>query len=153
MLNLPKLKYPYSEGVKISYKFGVPIGFSMILIAIILGEGLWTILMLSTYGYSILSLIVSFLLALGVGGYYAVKSVTNNDSLLLTSVKYSFSINAIIWSTFAITTFVSNSDEFRLLLLIPPILLFAVCVILSSVTISLLISYAIKRSIIYDKKL
>lgn len=118
---------------------------TILLPVLITEEGLFTLVMLGTYGLSTIGLVISFIIALWFGGITAQKSIENDNSLLLTSFKYSLLINLIIWTVFCfIIVFTTTAEEGIYEILVPPIIAFVVFTILSTLTIGLLISYVIK---------
>jgi hypothetical protein len=137
------------QSILISYMIGAPIGILTIIATIwipllLTGEGLLTIVILGTYGISTIGLVVAFLIALWIGGKIAYKNIKSGKSLLLTSLKYSTVVNLIIWSTFCLIIGLTVKEE-KFLMMIPPIIAFFVCTILTTFSIGLLISYVIKR--------
>jgi len=89
-----------------SYLIGLPLGLIMVLITIFFpsffsGETLLTMIMLVSFGGAIIGLVISFIISLWLGAIIAKKSIKRGDKLLLTSFKYSASINFIIWTVFA----------------------------------------------------
>lgn len=137
------------QSIMTSYLIGAPIGIFVVFATIfvpsfLFGEGLMTIVILGTYGISTIGLVVAFLIALWVGGKLAYKNIENGKSLLLTSFKYSTVVNLIIWTTFCLIIGLTVAEE-RFLMMIPPIIAFVVCTILTTFSIGLLISYMIKR--------
>lgn len=137
------------QSILTSYLIGAPIGIFVVLATIfvpsfLFGEGLLTIAVLGTYGVSTIGLIIAFLFSLWVGGKLAYKNIKNGKSLILTSFKYSTVVNLIIWTTFCLIVGLTITEE-RFLMMIPPIIAFVVCTILTTFTIGLLISYVIKR--------
>jgi hypothetical protein len=143
------------QSILTSYIIGAPIGLFVVFATIfvpgfLFGEGLLTIAILGTYGVSTIGLVIAFLIALGIGGKLAYKNIKSGTSVLLTSFKYATVVNAIIWSTFCIIIGLTVKEE-RFLMMIPSIIAFVVCTILTTFSIGLLISYIIKR--INDKNL
>ena len=137
------------KSILTSYLIGAPIGIfaiaSLIIIpSFITGEGLLTMVMLGVYSNPIIGLVISFLIALWIGGKLAFENINNGKSLILTSFKYSVIVNLIIWSTFCIIILLSNEED-KLIVIIPPIIAFIVCTILTTFTIGLLICYIIKK--------
>ena len=137
------------QSILTSYLIGAPIGIFVVLATIfvpsfLFGEGLMTIVILGTYGISTIGLVVAFLIALWIGGKLAYKNIKSGKSLLLTSFKYSSIVNLIIWSTFCVIVGLTVSEE-KFLMMIPPIIAFVICTILTTFSIGLLISYIIKR--------
>jgi hypothetical protein len=138
-----------NQSIMTSYLIGAPIGIFVVFATIfvpsfIFGEGLMTIAILGAYGISTIGLIVAFLLALGIGGKLAYKNIKNGKSLLLTSFKYSTVVNIIIWTTFCLIIGLTVTEE-RFLMMIPPIIAFFVCTVLTTFSIGLLVSYVIQR--------
>tara|TARA_R110002111_G_scaffold262455_1_gene338605 strand:- start:71 stop:550 length:480 start_codon:yes stop_codon:yes gene_type:complete len=137
------------KSILTSYLIGAPIGILTVIATIwipllLTGEGLLTIAILGTYGISTIGLVIAFLVALWIGGKLAHKNIKNGKSLLLTSFKYSSVVNIIIWTTFCVIIGLTVTEE-RFLMMIPPIIAFVVCTILTTFTIGLLIAYVIKR--------
>lgn len=137
------------QSILTSYLFGAPIGifvvFAMIFVpSFLFGEGLMTIVILGTYGISIIGLVVTFLIALWIGGKLAYRNIKSGKSVLMTSFKYSTVVNLIIWTTFCLIIGLTVTEE-RFLMMIPPIIAFVVCTVLTTFSIGLLISYIIKR--------
>ncbi len=133
-----------------SYLIGLPLGLGMVAITIFFpsmfsGEGLLTMIMLVTFGRAIVGLVISFLFSLWLGAIVAKKSVGNGDKLLLTSFKYSVSINLIIWTVFAIVAALSPENEWKVGLI--AVIAFVICTLLTTFTIGLLISYRIRTGI------
>ena len=103
-----------------------------------------TIVILGVYRISTIGLLVAFLIALWVGGKLAYHNIKRGKSLLLTSFKYSTVVNLIIWTTFCLIVGLTVVEE-MFLMMIPPIIAFVVCTILTTFSIGLLISFVIKR--------
>ena len=108
-----------------------------------------TTMFIFLYLHGTLGLLVSFLIALGIGGRNAVIDIQKQKSLLKTSFNYSLTINTIIWAVFIILTII-----FRVCvkygswsLLILPIFAFVFCTAITTFTIGLLICYVIKKII------
>jgi len=137
------------QSILTSYLIGTPIGILTVIATIwipllLTGEGLLTIVIIGTYGISTIGLVVAFLIALWIGGKLAYQYIKRGKSLLLTSFKYSTVVNLIIWTTFCLIVGLTVTEE-RFLMMIPPIIAFVVCTILTTFSIGLLIAYVIKR--------
>ncbi|MFD1015504.1 hypothetical protein [Winogradskyella rapida] len=137
------------QSILTSYLIGAPIGILTIVATIgipllLTGEGLLTIAIIGTYRISTIGLVVAFLIALWIGGELAYRNIKSGKSLLLTSFKYSTVVNLIIWTTFCLIVGLTVTEE-RFLMVIPPIIAFVVCTILTTFSIGLLIAYVIKR--------
>ena len=137
------------KSILASYLIGAPIGIFVVFASIFVpsfffGEGLITIVILGTYGISTIGLVMAFLIALWIGGKLAYRNIKIGKSLLLTSFKYSTVVNLIIWTTFCLIVGLTVAEE-RFLAMIPPIIAFVVCTILTTFSIGLLISYVIRR--------
>ena len=140
------------KGIIISYLIGAPVGLFTILIVSITpvaltGEGLGTMLLFGTYGKAILGLIISFLIALSIGGQNASIDIERQKSLIKTSFKYSLTVNAIIWTVFILLTILSNEKKNLFLFIIPPIIAFILCTIITTFTLGLLICFTIRKRI------
>ncbi len=137
------------KGISTSYLIGTPIGLLTIFIVFLIpaaltGEGLAPMGMVAVYCKSIVGLIISFLIALGVGGHNVVKDLRNQKSLIKTSFRYSLTVNAIVWSVFIFLTILDN-NEGLLTFLLPPIIAFVFCTAITTFTLGLLICYTIKK--------
>jgi hypothetical protein len=147
--NAKRMEKKLKQSILTSYLIGAPIGILTIIATIwipllLTGEGLLTIVILGTYGISTIGLVVAFLIALWIGGKLAYQNIKNGKSLLLTSFKYSIVVNLIIWTTFCVIIGLTVTEE-RFLMMIPPIIAFVVCTVLTTFSIGLIISYVIKR--------
>tara|TARA_B100000809_G_C14749366_1_gene391553 strand:+ start:27 stop:506 length:480 start_codon:yes stop_codon:yes gene_type:complete len=137
------------KSILASYLIGAPIGILTVIATIwipllLTGEGLLTIVILGAYGISTIGLVVSFLISLWIGGKIVYENINKGKSLLLTSLKYSTVVNLIIWTTFCLIIGVTVEKE-KFLMMIPPIIAFVVCTVLTTFSIGLLIAYVIKR--------
>ncbi|MEO9478798.1 MAG: hypothetical protein ABJO28_11430 [Maribacter dokdonensis] len=137
------------QSILTSYLIGAPIGIFIVFTTIfvpsyLFGDGLMTIAVLGTYGISTIGLVVAFLIALWIGGELAYRNTKSGKSLILTSFKYSAIVNLIIWTTFCLIVGLTVREE-RFLMMIPPIIAFGVCTILTTFTNGLLIAYVLKR--------
>lgn len=137
------------QSILTSYLLGAPIGiltmFATIYVPLLItGEGLLTLMIIGTYRFSIIGLGIAFIISLWFGGKLVFKNISKGKSLLLTSFKYSVFVNFIIWSTFCIIIFFTDEKE-PLFHVIPPIIAFFLCTVITTFTLGLLIAYAIKR--------
>ncbi len=144
------------KSILTSYLIGAPTGILVIFFILTLpfmltGEGLFSLVFFKIYGYSTIGLLLSFFIALFFGGAIAYQSVTNKDSLKITSFKYSLVVNVIIWFVFCLILFIQNLNDFTsfIIFLIPVIITFFISVLISVFTIGLIISSRIKKN--YDK--
>jgi hypothetical protein len=140
------------ESILTSYLIGLPIGLITTFLVFALpvsltGEGILTIVIIETYGKAIIGLILSFILALGFAGRNAYENLLSKKTLISTSFRYSLTVNLIIWSVFVIITLIDNFKFESLFYLIPPIIAFVICVLMTTYTIGLLISFMIQRKI------
>jgi hypothetical protein len=147
--NAKRMEKKLKQSILTSYLIGTPIGILTVIATIwipllLTGEGLLTIVIIGTYGISTIGLVVAFLIALWIGGKLAYQNIKRGKSLLLTSFKYSTVVNLIIWTTFCLIVGLTVTEE-RFLMMIPPIIAFVVCTILTTFSIGLLIAYVIKR--------
>jgi hypothetical protein len=137
------------QSIIASYLIGAPIGILTVIATIwipllLTGEGLLTMVIIGTYEASSVGLVIAFVIALWIGGKLAHENINNGKSLILTSFKYSTIVNLIIWTTFCLIVGITATEE-RFLMMIPPIIAFVVCTILTTFSIGLLIAYVIKR--------
>jgi len=140
------------ESILTSYLIGLPIGLLTTFIVFALpvsltGEGILTIVIIETYGKAIIGLIIAFIIALGLAGRNAFENLSRKKTLISTSFRYSLTVNLIIWSVFIIVTLIDNFKIESLFYLIFPIIAFIICVLITTYTIGLLISFMIKRKI------
>jgi len=147
--NEKRMEKKLKQSILTSYLIGAPIGILTVIATIwipllLTGEGLLTIVILGTYGISTIGLVVAFLIALWIGGKLAYENIKSGKSLLLTFFKYSTVVNLIIWATFFLIVGLTVTEE-KFLMMIPPIIAFVVCTILTTFSIGLLISYVIRR--------
>lgn len=147
--NAKRMEKKLKQSILTSYLIGAPIGIFVVFATIfvpsfLFGEGLMIIVVLGIYGISTIGLVVSFLIALWFGGKLAYKNIKSGKSLLLTSFKYSIVVNLIIWTTFCLIVGLTVVEG-KFLMMIPPIIAFVVCTILTTFSIGLLISYMIRR--------
>lgn len=153
-LNLKKLK---RFSILTSYITGLPLGFSGIYLPIILPTFLdrcgfmGTMMIVGVYWKSILGLLVSFLIALWIGGINAFTNISNNKSILLSSFKYSLTINRTIWPIFTLITVIDNLNNLNsnsfIVLFIIPILLFIIYLGATTFTLGCLVCFIIKKKI------
>jgi hypothetical protein len=139
------------QGILISYLAGTPVGLITVFIVftipiMLTGEGLATMALIGVYGKAILGLLISFLVALGIGGHNATVDIENKKSLLKTSFKYSLTVNSIIWTVFVLLTIFNNEKSFWLILTLP-IVAFILCTIITTFTLGLFICYMIKKRV------
>ena len=139
------------KGILTSYLIGAPPGliavcFVFLIPALLTGEGLALFGMAMIYGKAIVSLVISFLIALGIAGHYAVSDLERGRTLIKTSFRYSIAVNAIIWPVFMILTILDNMNNF-IILLLPPLIAFLFCTLGMTFTLGLLICYMIKKKI------
>ena len=130
-----------------SYLIGLPLGLGMIAATIFFpsmfsGEGLLTMIMLVSFGKAIAGLAISFMFSLWIGAIIAKNSVKKGDKLLLTSFKFSGSINIIIWTVFGIIAALSPENEWKTGLI--SITAFILCTLITTFTIGLLISFRVR---------
>lgn len=140
-----------AKGISTSYLIGAPLGliaicFVFLIPALLTGEGLALFAMAMIYGKAIVGLVISFLIALGIAGHYAVSDLESGRTLIKTSFRYSITVNAIIWLVFMILTILDNTKDF-IMLLLPPLIAFLFCTLSTTFTLGLLICYMIKKKI------
>ena len=136
--------------MKISYLIGLPLGLISIFLVfwvstLFIGDSLFSVLIYGIYGKAFIGFLFSFLLALGVGGYFATKSIQKQKTLLESSLRYSLRVNAIIWSVFLFISLI-NSDNYFIQISIS-LLAFIVCTLFTTFTIGLLICFLIQNRI------
>lgn len=140
-----------TKSILTSYLVGAPIGILTIVGTILApllltGEGLTSISIIGGYGISTIGLVISFLIALWIGGKMAYESAKKEKSHLSISFKYSLIVNLIIWTTFCLIIGLTSESK-KFLMMIPALLALVVCTIITTFTIGLLISYLVKRII------
>ena len=144
---------PKQKGILFSYLIGLlPITLFIIYYCVFCVKNIeWgTAMFLAIYGLPILGLLVSFLIALGIGGRNATVDIQKRKSLFRTSFNYSLTVNTIIWTVFILITVICDlfiSKFFTWQLLIFPIIAFIFCTAITTFTIGLFICYMIKNQI------
>ena len=122
---------------------------------------------IATFNWAILGLLISFLFAISYGSKKAHNKILKGKNLLSSSFSFSFTINNIIWLTFAILAiakhlyirhqaggiykdYVSKGDVIFYLIyfLIFPLIAYIISVVGTTFTIGLLISKIFKNNII-----
>lgn len=134
------------QSILISYMIGLPIGLLFVaavifLPPVLLGEGELTFSMLVSYGKAILGLVISFVFVLWFAAILAEKSIRKGSSVLMTSFKYSFLVNLVIWLVFSIVASFNEKNIFGLLL---PFIAFICCTVFTTLTAGFLIARQIK---------
>lgn len=130
-----------------SYLIGAPVGILFICATVLLimtGEGVITFLVYETYGTPLIGLVIAFLVALWFAGKFAHQNIVDGKSLLLTSFKYSSFVNLIIWAIFCLIILLTVQED-KFLMIMPALIAFAVCVIMTTFSIGLLIASIIRR--------
>ncbi|MCR6640218.1 MAG: hypothetical protein NVV82_14815 [Sporocytophaga sp.] len=140
------------SSIFISYKLGLPatllgIFFTLWFPVIITNEGLPLMAIISIYGNAILGLIFTLLFALGYAGYKVFQNYPREKSLLISSFKYSLTINLVCWSVFIIISIVDNLEMDILTIIIMPLAGMILCTILATFTVGLLICALIRDRI------
>jgi hypothetical protein len=139
-------------GAWTSLTIGLPtgilaVGLGILFPALVTGEGLLTLVFLSSNNIAVIGLLVSFPVALWFGGQKLASDIRLKKRTLLVTIKYTLIVNAIIWIIFIVTHWLTN-DKFDLFLgLIFPLGLATVSVILTPVTIGLLIYWTARKRI------
>jgi hypothetical protein len=133
-----------------SYIIGLPIGllvicFFIFIPLIISGEGLLSILLSGVYGKATFGLTIIFIFSLYFGGIQIFKNLENKKSTLTTSFNYSLITNIIIWGTFILVTIIDNFKDFNILIIIPPLILFIVCILFTPFTIGFIITKYLQK--------
>ncbi len=134
------------QSILISYMIGLPIGLLFVaavifLPPVLLGEEELTFSMLVSYGKAILGLVISFVVVLWFAAILAEKSIRKGSSVLMTSFKYSFLVNLVIWVVFSIVASFNGKNVFGLLL---PFIAFICCTVFTTLTVGFLIARQIK---------
>ena len=142
------------QSILASYLIGAPIGlfgvFAIVFVpSFFFSDGLLSMVILGTFGISIIGLIVAFLFSLWLGGRLVYKDILNGKPLLLTSLRYSALVNLIIWSVFYLLVVFTVEDS---ALYFPATALACLfCILFTTFSVGLWISYEIKR-IIYKSE-
>jgi TctA family transporter len=139
-------------GAWTSLTIGLPtgilaVGIGILFPSMITGEGLLTLVFLSSNNIAVIGLLISFPIALWFGGQKLVTDIKLRRRALLVTVKYTLFVNAIIWTIFIGTHWITN-DTFDLFLgLLFPLGLATFSIILTPVTIGLIIYWTAKKRI------
>lgn len=142
----------FKKNIITAYLISVPLGLGTILLfsiipAAISGEGLASMFLIFTYGWAIIGLTISFLIAIYFGSKKAHQCLVNNKSLLSASYEFSVTINTIIWGTFIILCILQNLRSHFILYIMPPLIAYIVCTLLTTFSIGLLMAYLFRRNI------
>ena len=137
-----------------SVLIGGPIGIVVILMTIFLpviltGEGLFMLAFGLSYAHATIGFVIAFIFSLWVAGKKAFSDLSNGQSLILTSRKYSVNINIYCWLTFIVIAAIDNylNGLFNWYILVPPIVLLLICPVLTTFSVGLLVCYIIKGQI------
>lgn len=139
------MNHKLKASIYISYIVGAPAGLFIILITFLfVTKDSDTLIFVSeTMKYSIMSLVISFLISLRIGAKVAHDLFLKEKSLLYVSICYSAIVNAIMWFSFIFVQIVHDAG--LTVFLRVPVIGFIFFFPFSIVTIGLLISYKIKR--------
>lgn len=135
-----------------SVKIGAPIGlvsmfFGLLMPATLFGEGFILAMAAPLLVYPTLGLIISFLIILWYAGRRATDNLAKGQNLFLVSIKYSATINSVIWTVFyLVLLFVTKGVGAETFLYLPVVFLI-IGVIMAPLTIGLFICFMIKRKI------
>ena len=137
-----------SKSIITSYVLGAPIGifvlFFISLISFFTYGSVIPVLAIAVNVFSMTGLIISFLIALWVGGKLAYAYINMGKSLLFTSFRYSIIVNVIIGAVFCLVIGLTVEKQDQGMLIIPVIAL-VLCTIITTFSLGLLIAYVIKR--------
>ena len=141
--------------ILISYLVAAPVGLITVFIVFLLpiavsDEGFAAMVMFGVYGKATIGLVISFLIILSFAGVDAYKDFVRGNSLIRTSIRYSLTVNLVIWSVFIAIVTIENFGKDVLGMIMPAVIALIFSVITSSFTIGLLICYLIKRRIIKE---
>jgi len=136
----------FKASIYTSYIFGAPAGLVAILTTFLFvtKDSNTSIFVLKTMGYSVISLIVAFLISLRIGAKVAYNLFLQRKSLFYVSICYSAIVNLTMWLSFMIVQIIHDSG--LTVFLRVPVIGFIFCFPFSIVTIGLLISYKIKKN-------
>jgi hypothetical protein len=130
---------------------GAPLGIFTIILTLILpsgltGDGLFLMAFLPMNAVPIIALTVSFIVSLWFAGRMAATCFLQGQKFFWVSVKYSFFVNAIIWSVFIITFAIVNHSNYQWFFgILVPLVLFISCIIISPFTIGFVICLIIRQ--------
>lgn len=139
-------------GIKTSMTIGLPtgiltVGLGLLFPAWVTGEGLLTMVFLLANHIAILGLLICFPIALWFAGQTLGNDIKLRKSAISTVVKYSVTVNAIIWTVFIALHWLTNI-EFNLLLgLYFPVGLAIFSILLTPLTIGLIIYRTTRKRI------
>jgi hypothetical protein len=83
---------------------------------------------------------------LAYAGNNAFNDTLNHKSLLGMSSKYSLTVNVVIWIVFISITLIESESKDRLLVVIPPMIAFIICVASTTFTVGMVICYIIRSN-------
>ncbi len=139
-------------GAWTSLTIGLPtgilaVGLGILFPALVTGEGLLTLVFLSSNNIAVFGLLISFPIALWYGGQKLGTDIKLKKRTMLVTIKYSLIVNAIIWTIFIATHWITN-DKFDLFLgLYFPLGLATLSIIFTPVTIGLIIYWTARKRI------
>jgi hypothetical protein len=135
-----------------SISIGAPVGlvsmyFGLLMPAALFGEGFVLAMAAPLLVYPSLSLIVSFLLILWFAGRFAADNLAKGQNVFLVSIKYSVTVNFVIWTAFYLVLIFVTQGVGAENFLLPPIVFMLIGIISAPFTIGLFICFMIKRKI------
>ena len=139
-------------GAWTSLTIGLPtgilaVGLGILFPAMITGEGLLTLVFLSSNNIAVIGLLISFPVALWSGGQKLGTDIKLRRRTLSVTLKYTLIVNAIIWTIFIATHWITN-DKFDLFLgLYFPLGLATISMLFTPVTIGLIIYWTARKRI------
>jgi hypothetical protein len=140
------------QNIVSAYLISVPTGllamfFVLTFPGMLTGEGLPTIFLFSLYGWAILGSGITFFIAIWFGSKKAHQTLVKEKGLLRASFNFSLTVNTIIWAVFALLTIIQNIESEIFLLLTLPLVAFLICLIGTTFTIGLYISYIFNKTL------
>lgn len=139
-------------GAWTSLTIGLPtgilaVGLGILFPALVTGESFLTLAFLSINNIAVIGLLISFPIALWFGGQKLGTDIKLKKRTLSVTFKYTLIINAIIWTIFIATHWLTN-DKFDLLLgLYFPLGLAIISIIFTPLTIGLIIYWTVRKRI------
>jgi hypothetical protein len=141
----------YNSSIKTSYLFGLPFGLILMLMVFFTftsNDKSVSDFIIDNMGYSVLALIVGFIISIWFAGKVAANSILKENNLIVSSIKFSLIVNGIMWSFFALAQIITGIG--LTVLLRVPIIGFIICLPFSILSIGMIVSYKVKKQLKQD---
>lgn len=139
-------------GIRTSMTLGLPtgvlaVGLVLLFPAWLTGEGLFTMAFMSTNDFAILRLLICFPGALWFAGQRLGNDIKLGKNGPLTILKYSITVNVIIWTVFIVIHWLTNGELDLVFGLYFPIGLAIISILFTPLTIGFIIYWTTRKEI------